>query len=120
MAAGKCLLTPGAKLKVNQGGFDAGSPERINNLLIRFNSFNLALIRFIGVWHVFYRNTGMKQSEKNELNDRVTAWMITIIVHAAIVAALLFVSMPQRPGVPSGETTKTENQVSTTKTKPKA
>ncbi len=100
MAAGKYLLTPGAKLKVNHGGLDAGSPERINNLLILFNSFNLALIRFIGVWHVFYRNTGMKQSEKNELNDRVTAWMITIIVHAAIVAALLLFRAANRlPGL---------------------
>lgn len=84
------------------------------------SAFNQALIRFTGIWHVFFRNTGMKQSEKNELNDRAAAWMITIIVHAAILAALLFVSMPQRQAGPSGEQPKMENPVSSTKIKPKA
>ncbi len=39
----------------------------------------------------------MKASERNEKNDRATAWMVTILVHAALLAALLFVGMPDQP-----------------------
>jgi len=36
----------------------------------------------------------MKASERNERKDQVTAWVVTIIVHVAVIAALFFVALP--------------------------
>lgn len=64
----------------------------------------------------------MKPSERNERNDQVTAWMVTIIVHLAVLAALFFVAFPQPEKSPAQNTT-IENHQSVQhsgKVKPKA
>jgi hypothetical protein len=64
----------------------------------------------------------MKPSERNERNDQVTAWMVTIIVHLAVLAALFFVAFPVPEQNPTQKST-IENHQSvqhTGKVKPKA
>lgn len=36
----------------------------------------------------------MKPSEINERNDHFTAWVVTIIIHLALLAGLFFMAMP--------------------------
>lgn len=60
----------------------------------------------------------MKPSERNEKRDRTTALVVTILVHAIILAALFFVGMPDKKAKPATE--KIENQSLADKLKPKA
>ncbi|MDZ4707860.1 MAG: hypothetical protein SH818_05605 [Saprospiraceae bacterium] len=64
----------------------------------------------------------MKPSEINERNDQVTAWMVTIIVHLAVIAALFFVAFPQAENSRPTQNSSIENQAvpQTGKVKPKA
>ena len=57
----------------------------------------------------------MKPSERNEKKDRATAMVVTILIHAIILAALFFVGMPDKKAKPA-----TENQSLADKLKPKA
>lgn len=61
----------------------------------------------------------MRPSEINAKKDKATAWMVTIIIHAALLAALLFVGMPSKTA-PSSTKQATEHQVVQSQTKPKA
>lgn len=64
----------------------------------------------------------MKPSEINERNDQVTAWMVTIIVHLAVIAALFFVAFPQPKNSSPTQHSTIENQAApqTGKVKAKA
>lgn len=64
----------------------------------------------------------MKPSEKNERNDQFTAWVVTIIVHLAVLAALFFVAFPHPKSSTPVQNQTIENQSvqHTNKVKPKA
>ena len=64
----------------------------------------------------------MKPSEINERNDQVTVWMVTIIVHLAVIAALFFVAFPQPKNTSPTQQSSIENQAvpASGKVKPKA
>ncbi len=42
----------------------------------------------------------MKPSERNAKNDKATAWMMTILIHGALLAALWLVGMPSKSDQP--------------------
>lgn len=64
----------------------------------------------------------MKPSERNERNDQFTAWVVTIIVHLAVLAALFFMAIPHSKTNVPGQNTPTETQSvqNPVKVKPKA
>ncbi|MEP7266172.1 MAG: hypothetical protein ABI844_01005 [Saprospiraceae bacterium] len=50
----------------------------------------------------------MRPSERNEKKDRTMAFLITILVHAAILAALFFVALPPKEQPTDTQKAKTE------------